>query len=555
MTRSATQGPSSEDYSRTNTGRGPAVLCHDSHGSPSGDRSERISHAFLATRDGRFCNRRPAAAPARRARLRPDLRMSAGRPRAQGLSSSPTSRPRPCPTTINRRCRRRAITGRPATGPGTTMTITGCPASGSSRPSPNSCGRPATGPSSTASIASTGATGVRVSASTAGSTTDTDTGSRIRRRPLGQWPLFLQSFGQQFRRCCASPTSTIGRFRPPVVVNMASFNGGGGTVAKPTPERNCTRQTERRVPPTPLQRSQVRAASMTPEQFLTTNQGKPGIAATPRPGEFKGKGVVPAKAAGSAQTAPATAPSGQPRHGRAEASGRARSRSRRNRSTRRRRSRSCRRPRRSRLRRASRRTAPTKLQEKLPAGEKPIKVEPLNVPAAPQKLPEAPAQPVAPGQTPNGATKLQEKLPAAEKPTRVEPLSVPKAATPPTVAKPPAPIKPELTPESRARGFAAPAGATARAGVAAATGAAATAGSAKANATSTGAATATAVATPAGAAAPAATAAEGATTTAAAAATAAGTAAGDPEACRAPAGRQARDLRKARPAAVPKVKS
>jgi hypothetical protein len=195
---------------------------------------------------------------------------------------------------------------------------------------------------------------------------------------------------------------------PPVVMTAASFNGGGGTVAKPTPEE-LRAATERHVPPTALQRSQVRAASLRPDQFLTTNQGKPAIAATPRPGDFKGKGVIPAKAAGSAQTTPATAPNGQP---------------------------------------------PTPMGEpKLPVGEKPIKAEPLNAPKALEKLPGAPAQPVAPGQPPNGATKLQEKLPAGEKPIKAEPLNVPKAEekppggpTPPTIAKPPAPLKPELTP-------------------------------------------------------------------------------------------------------------
>ena len=91
----------------------------------------------------------------------------------------------------------------------------------------------------------------------------------------------------------------------------------------------------------------------------------------------------------------------------------------------------------------------TKLQEKLPAGEKPIKVEPLNAPKALEKLPGAPlAQPVAPAPAPNGATKLQEKLPAGEKPIKVEPLNAPKAEekppgglTPPAGAKPLVPDK------------------------------------------------------------------------------------------------------------------
>ncbi len=36
-------------------------------------------------------------------------------------------------------------------------------------------------------------------------------------------------------------------------------------------------------------------------QFRSANQGKPAVAATERPGELKGPGAVPAKAAGSAE--------------------------------------------------------------------------------------------------------------------------------------------------------------------------------------------------------------------------------------------------------------
>jgi hypothetical protein len=174
----------------------------------------------------------------------------------------------------------------------------------------------------------------------------------------------------------------------PPGVGRASFNGGqGGILLKPTPEQERL-ETGEHVRPTPAQVSHAREASVKPEQFNATNKGKPAIAATPRAGEFKGKDVVPAKAAGSAQTAPATGPNGQP-------------------------------------------LAPTG-EPKLPAGEKPIKTEPLTAPKAQEKLPGAPLQPVAPGQPPNGATKLQEKLPAGEKPIKAEPLAVPK-----TEEKPP----------------------------------------------------------------------------------------------------------------------
>ena len=54
-------------------------------------------------------------------------------------------------------------------------------------------------------------------------------------------------------------------------------------------------------------------SSVRGEQFVSANQGKPAIAATQRPGEFKGKGVVPAKAAGKAAEAPAPGGDVQPK--------------------------------------------------------------------------------------------------------------------------------------------------------------------------------------------------------------------------------------------------
>ena len=86
-------------------------------------------------------------------------------------------------------------------------------------------------------------------------------------------------------------------------LNRASFNGGaGGVVAKPTSEELLAEK-EPHVRATKLQVDQARASGMRSEQFVSTNRGKPAIAATPRPGQFKGKGVVPARAAGKAAEA------------------------------------------------------------------------------------------------------------------------------------------------------------------------------------------------------------------------------------------------------------
>ena len=91
-----------------------------------------------------------------------------------------------------------------------------------------------------------------------------------------------------------------------------SYNGGpGGVALKPTPEQERL-TTEEHIRPTPQQISQARTASMDAMQFHSANQGKPAVAATARPGDLKGPGAVPAKAAGSAALAPAA---GEPRPG------------------------------------------------------------------------------------------------------------------------------------------------------------------------------------------------------------------------------------------------
>src|SRR5579872_376886 len=76
-----------------------------------------------------------------------------------------------------------------------------------------------------------------------------------------------------------------------------SYNGGkGGVEAKPTPE-DKTYARQAHFAPTPAQRQHVTTASKDPALFEKTNHGAPAVAATPRPADFKGPGVVPAHAA------------------------------------------------------------------------------------------------------------------------------------------------------------------------------------------------------------------------------------------------------------------
>ena len=84
----------------------------------------------------------------------------------------------------------------------------------------------------------------------------------------------------------------------PRIVERISFNGGpDGVKARPTAEQIAAGK-EKHIPATVAQRRNVRAASRNEAAFVTNNQGKPPVAATQKPGDFKGAAVAPAKAAG-----------------------------------------------------------------------------------------------------------------------------------------------------------------------------------------------------------------------------------------------------------------
>jgi hypothetical protein len=83
-------------------------------------------------------------------------------------------------------------------------------------------------------------------------------------------------------------------------VNRVSYNGGeGGITARPRPEEQAAER-ERHVLPVAAQSQHVEAARANPELRASANHGRPPIAATARPGEFRGGAVVPAKEAGGA---------------------------------------------------------------------------------------------------------------------------------------------------------------------------------------------------------------------------------------------------------------
>jgi hypothetical protein len=86
-------------------------------------------------------------------------------------------------------------------------------------------------------------------------------------------------------------------------INHVSYNGGnGGTVARPTPQEQAFAR-EPHTPLTPLQVQHQQAASSNHALLASVNHGRPPIAATSRPGEFSGAGVVPARNAVGAERA------------------------------------------------------------------------------------------------------------------------------------------------------------------------------------------------------------------------------------------------------------
>jgi WXXGXW repeat (2 copies) len=74
-----------------------------------------------------------------------------------------------------------------------------------------------------------------------------------------------------------------------------SFQGGtGGTTVRPTPAEEAAAH-DQHVAASPAQLQQERTASADKNLLASENHGQPAVAATAKPGEFTGKGVVAAK--------------------------------------------------------------------------------------------------------------------------------------------------------------------------------------------------------------------------------------------------------------------
>lgn len=97
-----------------------------------------------------------------------------------------------------------------------------------------------------------------------------------------------------------------------ITVNNVSYNGGaGGVAARPTSAEEAAMR-ERHFPPSPVQTQHLQAASTNRQLYESANHGKPPIAATAKPAEFRGHGVVAAKAAARAYVPPTARTAARP---------------------------------------------------------------------------------------------------------------------------------------------------------------------------------------------------------------------------------------------------
>lgn len=88
------------------------------------------------------------------------------------------------------------------------------------------------------------------------------------------------------------------------IVNRVSYNGGnGGISVRPRPEEEAVEH-ERHIPAVAAQNQHVQEARTNPQQRASVNMGKPVVAATPRPGAFKDRGIVAAREAGGPYSPP-----------------------------------------------------------------------------------------------------------------------------------------------------------------------------------------------------------------------------------------------------------
>jgi len=82
-------------------------------------------------------------------------------------------------------------------------------------------------------------------------------------------------------------------------VNRVSYNGGNGGIEERARPEELAAERDHHVAPVEVQTRHMQAARDDRQQRASVNMGRPAVAATARPGEFKGREAVPAKEAGA----------------------------------------------------------------------------------------------------------------------------------------------------------------------------------------------------------------------------------------------------------------
>jgi hypothetical protein len=80
--------------------------------------------------------------------------------------------------------------------------------------------------------------------------------------------------------------------------NRVSFNGGRGGINDRADAREESAGRQRHIAPVAAQNEHIQAARSDRELHVSQNNGRPPVAATERPGDFRGRGAVPAREGG-----------------------------------------------------------------------------------------------------------------------------------------------------------------------------------------------------------------------------------------------------------------
>lgn len=118
-----------------------------------------------------------------------------------------------------------------------------------------------------------------------------------------------------YNRSVNNVTNVTNVYNKTVIINNnvrnVSYNGGeGGIDVRPTAQQEEAAR-ERHMRPTSVQSQHAERASTNRQLFESANHGRPPVAATARPSEFSGRGVVQARTAGPSYRPP-TARSASP---------------------------------------------------------------------------------------------------------------------------------------------------------------------------------------------------------------------------------------------------